>query len=62
LVEIKSKDKIDERDVSRLSALSASIPDSKAICLSRDASRRLINGTMCLNWLTGIEEIFSAEI
>jgi predicted AAA+ superfamily ATPase len=59
LVEIKSKDKIDERDTATLNRLSPQFKNSVAYVLSRDKTPRLVGNVKCLNWKEGVEEIFS---
>ncbi len=58
LLEIKSKENIDERDVSKLSALAMEIKNSVPYYFCMTNSRKLIKNVLCLNWREGIDEIF----
>lgn len=57
LVEIKSRDRIDEKEVRKLSRFLPSFPGSMAYYLSRDPDQRVIDGIRCLFWMRGLEEI-----
>jgi predicted AAA+ superfamily ATPase len=61
LIEIKSKNKIDERDLTGLKALSPSFANSKSYLLSQDQTSRVIDNINCLHWQQGIEEIFDIQ-
>jgi predicted AAA+ superfamily ATPase len=58
LVEIRSKDRIDERDLAGLKTLGASFVNSKRYLLSRDETSRVIDDIRCLHWKRGVQEIF----
>lgn len=61
LIEIKSKDTIDDRDVARLASLSHEVKNCAAYCLSTDRTRRQIGPVLCLSWQDGIAEIFARD-
>src|SRR5262249_18496648 len=54
LVEIKSTDRIGLDDVRALKRLKPDIPNSEAICLSRDPHRKVVDGVLCLPWQEGL--------
>jgi predicted AAA+ superfamily ATPase len=58
LIEIKSKNKIDERDLAGLKVLGPSFENSKRYLLSQDETSRVIDDIRCLHWRQGILEIF----
>ena len=57
LVEIKSSDRVDERDTKPLERLAADFPDSEAICLSRDPVAKKIGSVRALPWQEGLKEL-----
>ncbi len=57
LIEIKSKEHIDERDLRHLKALGADINNSEMFCLSRDPNPKRIGNIACLPWEQGLIEI-----
>jgi hypothetical protein len=57
LVEIKSTDRVDERDIRDLSRFLPDFPDAEAFCLSRDKVRKKIGDVLAVPWQTGLEEI-----
>lgn len=57
LVEIKSTDHVDERDVRELSRFLPDFPDAEAFCFSRDKVRKQIGGILAVPWQVGLEEI-----
>ncbi len=59
LVEIKSKQRIDRRDLKSLISLGRDIPNSESFCLSRDPKMMRIDNVRCLPWKEGIKELFS---
>lgn len=59
LIEIKSKDKVDERDTKSLNLLFPSFKNAKAYLFSRDKVARKVANVQCFYWEDGIEEIFS---
>jgi uncharacterized protein len=57
LIEIKSKDQVDERDIRHLQGLGSSMPKSELFCLSRDPHPKKIGSVSCLPWQQGLREI-----
>lgn len=57
LVEIKSTDHVDERDVRDLARFLPDFPHAEAFCFSRDPVRKEIGGVLAVPWQTGLEEI-----
>jgi predicted AAA+ superfamily ATPase len=57
LVEIKSTDRVDERDIRDLSRFLPDFPDAEAFCLSRDKVRKKIGDILAVPWQTGLEEL-----
>ena len=57
LVEIKSTDHVDERDVANLCRFLPDFPDAEAFCFSRDASRKRIEGILAVPWQEGLTEL-----
>lgn len=50
LIEIKSTDRVTERDVNPLNRFHKDIPESEAYCLSLDPHPKKIGATLCLPW------------
>jgi len=50
LIEIKSSDRVTERDVAVLNRFQKVIPHSEAFCLSLDPTPKKIEATLCLPW------------
>jgi len=57
LVEIKSTDRIDERDIRDLSRFLPDFPNAEAFCLSRDKVRKQIGDVLAVPWQAGLEEL-----
>jgi uncharacterized protein len=57
LVEIKSTDRVDERDVRELSRFLPDFPDAEAFCLSRDKVRKRIGDVHAIPWQEGLTEL-----
>jgi len=57
LLEIKSSPQIDPSDLRHMVAFARDIPDSIAICLSRESVPRLVDGVRILPWEQGIDEV-----
>ncbi len=57
LLEIKSSNRVDERDTRALERFAADIPGSQAVCLSRDPVRRRIGSVAVMSWQEGLREI-----
>ncbi len=58
LVEIKSSSKIDESEVKKLALLKADFPNAVAYYLSCDEFDEIIMDVRCMNWRSGLSEIF----
>ena len=58
LIEIKSKDRVDERDAKALALFVPDFKNADALLLSRDPIRRQIGAVTCLYWQDGVERIF----
>ena len=57
LVEIKSATQVDETDLRHLKSFRAVIPESEAICLSREGRPRAVEGIRIVPWRDGLEEL-----
>ena len=57
LIEIKSSERIDERDVRGLARFTPDFSDPLALCISRDPTRMLLDGVLCLHWREALEEL-----
>ena len=57
-VEIKSTELITEDNVRGLNRIGPDIPNSKLYLLSKDPERKKIQNTHCVEWQTGLKEIF----
>jgi predicted AAA+ superfamily ATPase len=57
LVEIKSADRVDERDVRDLSRFLPDFPNAEAFCLSRDPVRKQIGDVLAVPWDVGLREL-----
>lgn len=57
LVEIKSGDRVDERDVRELSRFLPDFPGAEAFCLSRDKARKRIGDVLAVPWQEGLSEL-----
>jgi len=57
LLEIKSSERIDERDTKPLERLAAGMPGAQAFCLSRDPVSRRIGSVLVLPWQQGLAEL-----
>lgn len=57
LVEIKSTEKLVDRDVSTLNRFASDMPDAHCYCLSRDCNPAQIGKARCRHWLEGLNEI-----
>lgn len=58
LIEIKSKDRVDDRDVRGLKLLAQNFHGAKAYLFSEESVAREIDGVRCVNWRNGVREIF----
>lgn len=57
LVEIKSTDRIDERDIREVSRFLSVFPGAEAFCLSRDKVRKRIGDVLAVHWMEGLNEL-----
>ncbi len=57
LVEIKSGDRVDDRDVRELSRFLPDFPGAEAFCLSRDKVRKRIGDVLAVPWQEGLAEL-----
>lgn len=57
LVEIKSKNRVDERDTASLNRFMKSFDKAEAFLLSNDPLIKKTGGTLCLPWKEGLKEI-----
>jgi uncharacterized protein len=57
LIEIKSTDHVDERDVATLNKFADDITPSAPYCISRDPRRKKIGKTLCLHWQEAFREL-----
>ena len=57
LIEIKSSERIDERDVRGLARFTRDFSDPLALCISRDPTRMRLDGVLCLHWREALEEL-----
>ena len=57
LIEIKSSERVDERDVRNLTRFIGDFPEPLALCISRDRTRMLIEGVLCVHWREALEEL-----
>ena len=57
LIEIKSSERVDERDVRHLTRFTGDFPEPLALCISRDATRMQIDGVLCVHWREAFEEL-----
>ena len=57
LIEIKSSDRIDERDVRRLARFTGDFTSPLALCISRDPTRMRMDGALCRHWREALEEL-----
>jgi predicted AAA+ superfamily ATPase len=54
LVEIKSRDRVDERDTGPLERLARDFPNSLPFCFSRDPVAKVIGGVRAVSWQEGL--------
>ena len=57
LIEIKSSQRVDERDVRSLARFKRDFADPLALCISRDPSRMRMDGVLCVHWLDALAEL-----
>ena len=57
LIEIKSAERVDERDVRHLTRFTGDFPEPLALCISRDPTCMQIDGVRCAHWREALEEL-----
>lgn len=57
LIEIKSSDRVSERDVRALARFTGDFTQPLALCVSRDPTRMRIGDVRCLHWRDALEEL-----
>ena len=57
IIEIKSSERVDERDVRHLTRFIGDFHEPLALCLSRNRTRMLIEGVLCVHWREALEEL-----
>ena len=57
LIEIKSTEHVDERDVRNLTRLTGDFADPLALCISRDPARMCIGDVLCVHWRDALGEL-----
>ena len=57
LIETKSSERVDERDVRHLARFTGDFPEPLALCISRDPTRMQIDGVLCVHWRDALDEL-----
>ena len=57
IIEIKSSQRIDERDVRGLARFTGDFHEPLALCISRDRARMQIDDVLCVHWREALEEL-----
>ena len=57
LIEIKSSERVDERDIRHLTRFTGDFPAPLALCISRDPTRMQIDGVLCVHWREALGEL-----
>ena len=57
LAEIKSSERVDERDVRNLTRFTGDFADPLALCISRDPARTEIGDVLCVHWRDALREL-----
>ena len=57
LIEIKSSERVDERDIRHLTRFTGDFPEPLALCISRDPTRMQIDGVLCVHWREALAEL-----
>ena len=57
LIEIKSSERVDERDVRHLTRFTGDFSEPLALCISRDPTRMQIDGVLCVHWREAFDEL-----
>lgn len=61
LIEIKSAERVDERDTSILEGFAGDFERPLALCVSREATRMRVGSVHCLHWRDALRELELAE-
>lgn len=57
LIEVKSSQRVDERDVRGLARFTGDFANPTALCVSRDPTRMRIDGVLCVHWRDALAEL-----
>ena len=57
LIEIKSSQRVDERDVRGLARFTGDFTNPTALCVSRDPTRMRIDGVLCVHWRDALADL-----
>ena len=57
LVEIKSSQRVDERDVRNLARFTGDFDNPEALCISLDPTRMRMDGVLCMHWRDALAEL-----
>ena len=57
IIEIKSSERVDERDTRNLARFTGDFPEPLALCISRDPTRMHIDDILCVHWRNALAEL-----
>ena len=57
IIEIKSSERVDERDTRNLARFTGDFPEPLALCISRDPTRMDIDDILCMHWRNALAEL-----
>ena len=57
IIEIKSSQRVDDRDVRSLARFTGDFANAAALCVSRDRTRMRMDGVLCLHWRDALAEL-----
>lgn len=57
IIEIKSSQRVDDRDVRGLARFTGDFANAAALCISRDRTRLRMDGVLCLHWRDALAEL-----
>lgn len=57
IIEIKSSQRVDDRDVRGLARFTGDFANAAALCVSRDRTRMRMDGVLCLHWRDALAEL-----
>ena len=57
LIEIKSSTRVDDRDIRNLASFTGDFTDPLALCVSRDPTRLMLKGVLCVPWRDALKEL-----